>query len=190
MILTVGHSNHPIENFLALLQGAGVTAIADVRSYPASRHAPQFNKDALSAALDAQGISYRYLGDALGGRPRDRAFYCDGVVDYDKLAASKSFQAGLDTLIEDAASHRLALLCTERDPLHCHRCLLVARRLAERGADIGHVLPSGEIASQRATEDRLLAMEGLGGEDLFSRASRLADAYRARRPRVSSVAAE
>jgi uncharacterized protein (DUF488 family) len=190
MILTVGHSNHPIENFLVLLKDAGVTAIADVRSFPMSRHAPQFNKDALNEALSAHGISYRYLGDALGGRPRDRAFYCDGVVDYDKLAASENFQAGLDQVIEVGAEHRVALLCTERDPLHCHRCLLVARRLAERGCDIGHVLVSGEIASQRATEDRLLAMEGLGADDLFSRASRLADAYRARRPRVSSVAAE
>jgi uncharacterized protein (DUF488 family) len=190
MILTVGHSNHPIENFLALLAGSRVTAVADVRSHPVSRHAPQFNKDALAEALGAHGISYRYLGDALGGRPRDRAFYCEGVVDYDKLAASKGFQAGLDAVIEASAEHRLALMCTERDPLHCHRCLLVARRLAERGADIGHVLASGEIANQRATEDRLLAMEGLGGDDLFSRASRLADAYRARRPRISSVAAE
>jgi uncharacterized protein (DUF488 family) len=190
MILTVGHSNHPIGNFLALLQRAGVTAVADVRSYPVSRYAPQFNKDALGEALSAHGIAYRYLGDALGGRPRDRAFYCDGVVDYDKLAASKDFQAGLDRVIEASAEHRVALLCTERDPLHCHRCLLVARRLAERGPDIGHVLASGEIASQRATEDRLLEMESLGADDLFSRASRLADAYRARRPRISSVAAE
>jgi uncharacterized protein (DUF488 family) len=190
MILTVGHSNHPIENFLALLAGAGVTAVADVRSYPVSRHAPQFNKDALAEALGAHGISYRYLGDALGGRPRDRGFTCDGVVDYDKLAASKDFQAGLDRVIEASAEQRVALMCTERDPLHCHRCLLVARRLAERGRDIGHVLASGAIESQCATEDRLLEMEGLGGDDLFSRASRLADAYRARRPRVSSVAAE
>jgi uncharacterized protein (DUF488 family) len=190
MIFTVGHSNHSIENFLALLQDAGVSAIADVRSHPVSRFAPQFNKEALGQALEAQNISYRYLGDALGGRPRDRAFYCDGVVDYDKVAASESFQAGLNNVIEAAAHHRLALMCTERDPLQCHRCLLVARRLAERGAAIGHVLPSGEIASQHATEDRLLTMEGLGGDDLFSRASRLADAYRARRPRVSSVAAE
>jgi uncharacterized protein (DUF488 family) len=190
MILTVGHSNHPIDSFLALLRGAGVTAIADVRSFPVSRHAPQFNKDALGASLGTHGISYRYLGDALGGRPRDHAFYCNGIVDYDKLAASPSFQAGLDAAIESAASDRLALLCTERDPLHCHRCLLVARRLAERGLEMGHLLASGEVASQRATEDRLLETEGLGGDDLFSRASRLADAYRARRPRIASVAAE
>jgi uncharacterized protein (DUF488 family) len=190
MILTVGHSNHPIDNFLALLSGVGVTAVTDVRSFPVSRHAPQFNKDALGATLPAHGISYRYLGEALGGRPRDSAFYRVGVVDYDKLAAADSFLAGLHTVIEAAANHRIALLCTERDPLHCHRCLLVARHLAERGIDIGHVLASGAIEGQHATEDRLLAMEGLGGDDLFSRASRLADAYRARRPRVSSVAAE
>jgi uncharacterized protein (DUF488 family) len=80
-ILTIGHSNHPIEQFLALLQGAGVTAVADVRSAPHSRYVPQFNHDALKAALRDAGIAHVYLGKELGGRPQNKQQYRDGVAD-------------------------------------------------------------------------------------------------------------
>ncbi len=181
-ILTIGHSRHPIERFLSLLEGAKVTAIADVRSAPMSRVSPHFNKKALAASLEGQGIAYLFLGQELGGRPARPELYTDGVADYEKMAASPEFRAGLAQLSEMAERRRVAAMCSEADPLDCHRCLLVGRALAEAGIEVEHILSSGEIASQAAIEDALLEFANFAGEDLLmrSRAERLAEAYRAR----------
>jgi uncharacterized protein (DUF488 family) len=180
-ILTIGHSRHPLERFLSLLDAAQVTAIADVRSAPMSRFSPQFNKNALAASLAKHGVDYVFLGRALGGRPGRPELYTDGRADYEKMAASPEFRAGLALLMEAAELHRVAAMCAEADPLDCHRCLLVGRALAEAGVDVAHVLASGEIASQMEIEDRLLRVEHLAEDDLLmrSRAARLAEAYRA-----------
>jgi uncharacterized protein (DUF488 family) len=178
-ILTVGHSNHSPERFIALLRGAGVTAVADVRSAPYSRHAPQFNRDQVRDDLGRAGIAYVFLGRELGGRPAEREFYADGVADYEKMARAPAFAAGLERVIEGAQSHRIALMCSERDPLTCHRCLLVGRALEERGARVSHLLDSGECVSHAAIEHELLARTGRTGDDLFApRTERLAAAYR------------
>jgi uncharacterized protein (DUF488 family) len=178
-ILTVGHSSHSPERFIALLRGAGVTAVADVRSAPYSRHAPQFNRDPLRDDLGRAGIAYVFLGRELGGRPAEREFYADGVADYEKMAQAPAFAEGLERVIEGAQSHRIALMCSERDPLTCHRCLLVGRALKERGARVSHLLDSGECVSHSAIEDELLARTGRTGDDLFApRDERLAAAYR------------
>jgi len=94
-LFTIGHSNHSIERFLELARGAGITAIADVRSTPASRRYPWFNQARLAPRLAEEGIAYLPLGDALGGRPRDPRFYRDdGVADYDAMARTGEFRAG------------------------------------------------------------------------------------------------
>jgi uncharacterized protein (DUF488 family) len=178
-ILTIGHSNHPVEHFLALLQGAGVTAVADVRSAPHSRHVPQFNHDAVKAALRGAGIAHVYLGKELGGRPQNKQQYRDGVADYEKIAATAAFQAGLRRVLDGAATHRVALMCAEQHPLDCHRCLLVGRALAAWGARVRHVLPDGSMLTQADIEADLLRRTGRDKEDLFmSPEERLATAYR------------
>jgi uncharacterized protein (DUF488 family) len=181
-ILTVGHSRHPLERFLALLATAGVTAIADVRSAPVSRFSPHFNNAALVASLAGQGIDYVFLGQALGGRPEREDMFTQGRADYEKMAASPEFRACLAELIATAERHRLSAMCSEADPLDCHRCLLVGRALAEAGLDVGHLLASGEIITHAEVEDRLLHLEHLSEEDLLmrSRQERLAEAYRSR----------
>ncbi|MBI3517409.1 MAG: DUF488 domain-containing protein, partial [Proteobacteria bacterium] len=123
-LLTVGHSNHPVERFLALLTRHGVTALGDVRSFPRSRFNPQFNRERLDAALREHGIGYVFLGDALGGKRDDVA-----ARDYVAMAAAPAFQAGLARVREGAARHRVALMCAEKDPLDCHRFVLVCRHL-------------------------------------------------------------
>ena len=184
-VLTIGHSSHSMEDFLALLHGAGVTAVADVRSAPYSRHVPQFNHDALKGALRAAGVAYVYLGSALGGRPQDRSQYRDGVVDYDSIAASETFQAGLRRVLDGAATHRVALMCAEQDPLDCHRCLLIGRALAARGVAVRHVLADGTTATHAAIEDELLHRMRRAEDDLFlPRAERVAMAYRERARKV------
>jgi uncharacterized protein (DUF488 family) len=180
-ILTIGHSRHSWERFTALLDGAGVEAIADIRSTPRSRFSPHFNKDTMREALAARGVAYMFLGKELGGRPQSPALYTDGVADYEKMAASPEFRLGLDRLIEAAARRSVAAMCSEADPLECHRCLLVGRALAGQGADVRHILASGKIVTHAEVEDRLLSLENLA-EDLLasSREQRLAEAYRSR----------
>jgi uncharacterized protein (DUF488 family) len=180
-IQTIGHSRHSWERFTALLDGAGVEAIADIRSTPRSRFSPHFNKDTMREALAARGVAYMFLGKELGGRPQSPALYTDGVADYEKMAASPEFRLGLDRLIEAAARRSVAAMCSEADPLECHRCLLVGRALAGQGADVRHILASGKIVTHAEVEDRLLSLENLA-EDLLasSREQRLAEAYRSR----------
>jgi uncharacterized protein (DUF488 family) len=155
-VLTIGHSSHPIERFLELLHGADVTAIADVRSAPYSRHVPQFNFDAVKTALRGAGVAYVHLGKELGGRPRDRSQYRNGAVDYEAIAATPTFRSGLQRVLDGAATHRVALMCVEADPLECHRCLLISRALAAREVPVRHLLADGATATQPEIEDELL----------------------------------
>jgi uncharacterized protein (DUF488 family) len=113
---------------------------------------------------------------------RDPQMYSGGVADYEKMAAAPEFRLGLARLSEAAAERTLAMMCSEADPLECHRCLLVARALAEEGADVRHILASGAIMTHAEAEDRLLALENLIEADLLatSREERLARAYRSR----------
>ena len=182
-LLTIGHSNVPAERFVAMLQQAGVGVVADVRSVPASRHCPWFAKANLTARLAQGDIGYSAMGDVLGGRPRGEHLYRDGIADYEAMALRREFQVGLDRLQQAAARSLVCLMCAEREPLDCHRCLLVARGLAERGLAVGHILYDGRVEPHAATEQRLLAL-ALEPEtcDLFAAGqdSRLAAAYRRR----------
>ena len=185
-LLSIGHSNIPAERFVAMLQDAGVSAVADVRSVPLSRHFPWFSKNNLSARLAAEGISYLALGDSLGGRPQDDSLYREGVADYEAMARQPKFLGGLDQVLETAARARVCLMCAEREPLDCHRCLLVAPKLAERGLSIGHILHDGTIEPHAATEERLLALDAKD-HVLFAagQSKRLAAAYRRRAQAVA-----
>jgi uncharacterized protein (DUF488 family) len=188
-LLTIGHSNIPAERFVELLAGAGVTEIVDVRSVLFSRRFPWFSGKRLAERLAQTGITYRAMGDALGGRPSDPALYCEGVADYEAMAARPAFRTGLDEVSTEMRHRRVCLMCAEREPLDCHRCLLVARALAGRGVTIGHVLLDGTIEPHTTTEERLLALAGRQGGDLFhDRAGRLADAYRRRARAVAARA--
>lgn len=180
-LLTIGHSNLPAERFVAMLQKAGVGVVADVRSVPASRHCPWFAKANLAARLAQANIGYSAMGDTLGGRPRDARLYRDGIADYEAMAMRREFLLGLDRVQQAAARSLVCLMCAEREPLDCHRCLLVARALAERGLAVGHILHDGTVEPHAATERRLLALDA---EDcgLFAAGQdgRLAAAYRRR----------
>jgi uncharacterized protein (DUF488 family) len=182
-IYSIGHSNHPIERFVALLHGAGIAAVLDVRSIPQSRHFPQFGRPRLEQALAEAGIDYVFLGDVLGGKPRDPAAQRDGVVDYELVAATSAFRAGLDRVATEGAPRRAALMCAEKAPLDCHRTVLISRHLAARGHAVMHVLADGTHMPHAAIEDALLARYA-PADDLLTvtedRAARLAMAYRRR----------
>jgi len=178
-VLTVGHSTHSAEAFLALLTRAEVTAVADVRTSPFSRHIPQFNRETLRDSLRSKGIAYVYLGKELGGRPTQPECYSNGVADYEKMASTETFAAGLERVLTGAAKYRIALMCAEQDPIECHRCLLVGRALVGKGVGVRHILSSGKVVGHEQVEGRLLDISGRNGDDFFaSRDERLSIAYR------------
>ena len=182
-IYSVGHSSHDWSTFIRLLDAASIGVLIDVRSNPASR-LPHFNRTALKERLNAAGIGYMFLGLELGGRVRE-----GGVPDYEQMAASPMFADGLTKVEEMAARTRPALMCSEHEPLNCHRCLLVGRRLAERGNDVAHILRDGRIETNTTTEERLLALTRQSDADLFApRSERIAAAYRNQALRITKVA--
>jgi uncharacterized protein (DUF488 family) len=191
-IYTVGHSNLAAGAFLALLRQCGVTAIADVRSAPYSRYNPQFDREALQDSLRAAGIEYVFLGKELGARPDDAACYLRGRVQFDRLAATALFQEGLERVRQGATKFKLSLMCAEKEPLDCHRSILVARHLAETGAEIRHILQNagqhGGSESQVEMMERLMRQLKLIGDvpNLFlTPADLMEDAYKLQEARIA-----
>ena len=179
IVYTVGHSTHPVQDFLDLLKSNGITAVGDVRSNPYSRYNPQFNRETLKASVAAAGIAYVFLGRELGARSEDPACYVDGKVQYDRLARTGLFQQGLDRVAAGAARYKLALMCAEKEPLGCHRTILVAPALEARGFTIHHILADGSIETHADTMTRLLRQLDLPACDMFRTPDEiLADAYR------------
>jgi uncharacterized protein (DUF488 family) len=185
-VWTLGHSDHEAEAFLALLERHGITAVADVRSQPHSRRAPQFGREELRRQLKAAGIAYVFLGRELGGRPEDPSLRTDGRLDYAKVAASGAFREGLARVRRGAERHRVALLCAEGDPLYCHRALLVARHLHGGGVEVRHIHADGAVEEHAEFERRLLATHDLERVDLFAPPeARLEEAYRRQAARAA-----
>jgi uncharacterized protein (DUF488 family) len=145
MIYTIGHSKHPAERFIELLRQHDIGALADVRSTPFSRFNPQFNRERLAAALRDAGIQYVFLGQELGARPREREFYDGDRVSYGKLARAERFPQGVERVMAGSREHRIALMCAERDPLHCHRALLISPALERAGVPVSHILADGSL---------------------------------------------
>lgn len=167
LVLTVGHSTHSIDAFMQLLKRHRVTALADVRSAPFSRFNPQFNKDALVHDLKLHGIKYVFLGRELGARSNDPSCYEDGRVQYSRLAHTDQFRQGIERVMRGAQEHLIALMCAEREPLECHRTLLVARALDMQGVSVAHILGNGRLEVHGDAMERLLDVTGLSREDLF-----------------------
>ena len=159
-VFTIGHSTHAIESFVGLLQRHDVGKVADVRSTPYSRFNPQYNRESLARSLAACGIEYMHLGRELGGSPDDPACYENGRVRYDRVAATPVFQRGLERLVHEAADHGVAILCAEKEPLECHRTLLVAQALGVQGVAVRHIRADGTLETHAAAMDRLLVMHG------------------------------
>ncbi len=191
-VLTVGHSNHAPDAFIKLLIRHGVDEVADVRSAPYSRYAPHFNHDALPGLLGDVGIGYLFLGGELGGRPADRACYdADGRVMYDRVAETDGFDDGIRRIIRNAGERRIALMCSEKEPLECHRTLLVARSLAGRGVAVAHILADGRLENYDDAISRLVDIFKLPQQgDLFrSRDDVIANALRRQAQKFAYIGA-
>lgn len=188
-LFTIGHSRHPIEHFIALLRQHAIELVADVRSTPFSRFNPQFNRGRLEESLRAAQIYYEFLGDELGARSTDPSCYEGGRVSYAKLTPSAEFQRGLATLLTRMRTQRTAIMCAEREPLDCHRTILVGRQVERAGGTVIHILGDGTLEDNAHAIGRLIAGLKLPQPDLFGNQSGLADlAYDAQAARIAPKA--
>ncbi len=190
-IFTTGHSTHELETFLGLLTRHGVTAITDVRSQPFSR-IPYYNRDVLAAALKRQGIKYVPLGRELGARRDEPECYVDGQAVYERVALLPLFREGIERLLKGADEYTIALMCAEKEPLDCHRTVLVCRHLRPHGLHIQHILADGELEEHTDAEKRMMRMMGITS-DLFQQDLKEDDlieqAYEARGKQIAYRAA-
>ena len=202
-VVTIGHSNHAPYAFAALLRQHGVNVVVDVRSAPYSRYLPHFNKEHLAESLKEAGIRYSFLGKELGGQPAERTCYDDdGRVMYDKLAATTAFIGGIECILDTVSVHPstssgrtdtapeqcLALMCSEKEPLDCHRTLLIGQTLVKRGVAVAHIHADGGLETHEDAMNRLLdAFKLPHNGDLFrSRAEVIEDAVNRQAQRVGA----
>lgn len=176
-LFTIGHSNRNIDEFVELLRLNNVTAIADVRSQPYSRHMPHFNRENLKGTLSENGIAYVFMGKELGARRNETCCYIDGQAKYELIEPTPSFQSGLERIRKGVSIHLIAMMCAEKDPVTCHRSILVAKALRS-DCDIQHIVSLGKVESHDEAEQRLLRIWRMDGNDLFQSAEELLeDAY-------------
>lgn len=186
VVYTIGHSTHPLDYFVELLSRHSITALCDVRSKPYSRTNPQFNREDLKHSLRERGIAYVFLGKELGARSEDPSCYDRNQVQYDRLAQTDLFRSGLDRICQGAKTYRLALMCAEKEPLDCHRTILVARHVQTLTFEVQHIHADGRLESHLDAMGRLLRFFNLPEQDIFrSRDDIVADAYRLQADRIA-----
>jgi uncharacterized protein (DUF488 family) len=185
-VFTIGHSNLEIGKFVALLKEHGIQAIADVRSSPYSQYNPQFNREPLQKSLQEHGIAYVFLGQELGARRSERECYLEGRADYGLISQTPAFKRGIERVTQGAAKMRVALMCTEKDPIDCHRCILVTPHLRQQGLQVLHLLSDGSLEDHMQTEKRLLQVFALENKELFrSQDEVVAEAYKKQGEKVA-----
>jgi uncharacterized protein (DUF488 family) len=188
-IFTIGHSDLTIGDFVDHLLLYEITALVDVRSSPYSRSQPQYNKEFLKRVLQKNNISYVSLGKELGARSEQPECYKNGKVQFDILEKQPLFLQGISRVIKGLTKYRIALMCAEKDPLNCHRTILVSRHLYNHGIAVNHILYNGLIETHSSLEKRLLECLKIEDDDLFlSYNEIIAIAYKRWGERVAYVA--
>lgn len=153
-VYTIGHSNQTADRILDLLRKYQIEVLVDVRSSPYSKYAPQFNREILMHTLRLSGIEYRFVGQELGGRPKDPSCYVSSrlppptanyvkLVRYHEVAQRSWYKKGISFLVSSAEKHRIAVMCSEEDPNRCHRQHLIAQTLLQMNAAVWHIRGDG-----------------------------------------------
>jgi uncharacterized protein (DUF488 family) len=168
LIYTIGHSNQSLERFLEIISSLEIDLIADVRTAPASKMFPHFNRVELERNMKKHHINYVYLGEALGGRSDNLDDYYEGQIVYSKLAQKANYINGIRWLIENSNTSKIMLMCSEKEPLNCHRTLLISQSLTKNDAKVSHILSDGILESHEEALSRLLKLYKLDEPTLFS----------------------
>lgn len=156
IIYTIGHSTHPIDYFTELLKHYHVNCVVDVRTMPASRFNPQFNKKSLASSLKANGIAYLHFGEAFGARQTD-PFLLDneGRVDFEKVRNTEKFKDAISRIRKGAQDgFSIALMCSEAEPINCHRFVMISPALND--FNVCHILKDKSVVTQEELEEQLL----------------------------------
>ena len=157
IIYTIGYSGFSINAFIDTLKRHGIRLVIDVRSSPYSSFYPDYNMDTLKATLLKNGIYYRNYADEFGARQNNKALYAEGYLDFNLHCQSEAFIKGVTKLIDSLAQgYTFALMCAEKEPIRCHRTIMVSRRFFEKGYTIIHILPNGAYTTQQDIEQKLL----------------------------------
>ena len=189
IIHTIGYAAHTIESFIAALEKFNITAVADVRSQPYSKFKPEFNRENLIKVLKNNRIEYVFLGDNIGARIKAPECYKSGQVDYELISKHPLFQDGIDRLLKGMEKFSIALMCAEKDPINCHRTILICKNLKKYQIQINHIIDANTFENHTETEFRLLKRFNLEQPDLFmNEAQRLAEAYSRQEEKIAYVA--
>ncbi len=170
-IVTIGYGNRPSDVFVELLMQNCLEFVCDVRSTPISSRFPTFSRNELEGRLKQAGLRYLFMGDTLGARPKDPALYVNGRASYEAISASTAFREGIERVKRGCQRYRLALMCAEKEPLDCHRAILVARHLSASGLDVDHIDAQGNLESHADFESRLMRRYHLEQTNLLADAS-------------------
>src|SRR5688572_24237489 len=152
-VYTIGHGNTTAERIIEMLRQYKIAELVDVRSVPYSEYKPEFNRETFKATLETAGIKYAFAGEYLGGRPKDDNLYKNNevpdaetsrakflkLVDYKEVAKQEYFQKGIARLLEIAAQHPTAIMCSEEDPDQCHRSKLIGQHLVRMNLVVKHI---------------------------------------------------
>ena len=165
VVYTIGYGSRSIEQFISTLSRYCILTVVDVRSYPFSRHKPEFSQPQLAKALEQSNIRYVPRGRQLGGRPDDPECYISDRVDYDKYRLKETYRRGIEQLVKDVRGQSsIVLMCSEAKPEACHRSKLLGVSLQEQGIQVLHIDEKGEIKAQGEVADLLTGKQlGLFG---------------------------
>lgn len=157
-IYTIGHSTHPLNYFLNLLQEYDINCLVDVRSIPASRYNPQYNKEPLSNFLKNNRIIYMHLPEEFGARHTDPDLLDEtGKVDFDKVRRTWSFKNGVERLRSGIdKGYTIALMCSESNPFDCHRFSMITVALQQDGFQVLHIMKDKTLKRNSDLERLLL----------------------------------
>ena len=187
-LFTIGYSSFSAEEFIGVLHSHNIKAVVDVRSQPYSKFHPDYNKQSLPSVLRENGIQYVFLGKELGARRDEPACYKNGRVIYPLVMEAKGFKDGVKRLLTGIEKMRVTLMCAEKDPITCHRTILICRYLMSHEIDIKHILPKGKVELQADAENRLLKLWNLDELELFSsRNEQLRKAYAKQGEKIAFV---
>jgi uncharacterized protein (DUF488 family) len=156
-LFTIGHSNHSLEHFLCLLSRHEINTIIDIRSVPYSRYVPHFNKERIKEHLKSNHIHYLYMAEEFGMIQREELFHLEGYVDFEKVRESEHFKTGVERVKRGIEKgYKIALMCSEKDPLECHRSIMIAPVFKKQGYEVLHILEDNRLESQEKFEKRLI----------------------------------
>lgn len=154
-LYTIGHSNNSFEYFQSLLNKYGIEYLIDVRSYPYSKFYTHFNRINLKNKLKTK---YVFLGNSLGGKPKDRKFYINNIIDYSIIQKEQNFIDKVKLIVENSKNTKICLMCSEADPFKCHRNRLISEYIRSKynHIDINHILKNGKLENHKETVNKMI----------------------------------